>query len=309
MTQDATALTYFPQTLAECDELFAGVTGYHSPFALYRCQEASGDLADSIGSFTLTHAGAGIGYQTSVAGYTFKGVLTHDGVSEKFTSVDSGLPDVDTQSFSALAWMLWPATNPGGGSARSLLTIGPNFGAQTYVDATSAAGALLVGGSGTQGGGFSGHRGDKVGASNPYNAVHPVLLQVERSAGLNTTGTFAITTDQEEITDILTPSGVPTGKKIWIGGDNGNTWLAGGATVMWMALFSGAGAELGATGRGQMITAMGTGPGGGGGGGGAMSRGRAVNGGGFGGTRGNLVNARSAMDRFRARDQGALCAI
>ena len=71
VTQDATSGKYIPQTAAEWTTLLAG-SGIPNPSLLWRCQETSGTLADSIGSFTGTIPSGAPTYANAVPGWSSK---------------------------------------------------------------------------------------------------------------------------------------------------------------------------------------------------------------------------------------------
>ncbi len=91
-TTDATATTMFiPQTQAEWTSLFAAKIGTYPNLAgvvaadsIWRCQEASGVLADSGSGGVALTAGGTVGYQASMSGWASKGVSFSDGVSGSF---------------------------------------------------------------------------------------------------------------------------------------------------------------------------------------------------------------------------------
>jgi len=73
-----------------------GLTSQQGPGHLHLCQEASGNLADSIGTYTLTANGAPA-YQQTIAGWTRKAVA-FDGVTsaQRFLTAVGPNPSVDS---------------------------------------------------------------------------------------------------------------------------------------------------------------------------------------------------------------------
>lgn len=73
VTKDATANIYFPSTSGEWSTFrTAASLVMAAPNSLWLCQEASGNLADSIGANTLT--AASLSYQQAAAGFSRKAV-------------------------------------------------------------------------------------------------------------------------------------------------------------------------------------------------------------------------------------------
>jgi hypothetical protein len=104
VTRDSGSGRYVPQNATEWTALmaFAGlVTG--NPSLLWLCQEASGNLADSIGSFTGAVSGTGLTYQQSVPGWARKGIKQTEGTS-LINNTDAGLPDLATNSALVLSY-------------------------------------------------------------------------------------------------------------------------------------------------------------------------------------------------------------
>src|SRR5262249_36976404 len=79
-TKDATSDRFVPQSAAEWTSLLSG-SGIASPDLLWLCQESSGNLADSIGSYTGTTTGSPT-YRNSVTGWSAKSVICRDGQSD-----------------------------------------------------------------------------------------------------------------------------------------------------------------------------------------------------------------------------------
>ncbi len=218
VTRDATSSIYCPATAAEWTS-FLAVAGDAAggPSALYLCQEASGNLADSIGSFTLTASGTGITYAQTVSGWSRKGVAFNDGGSGAFTSTDAGLPDLSTESFAAL-WY-WTATTPG---ANRMLT---GMGVTTTLSAlvqTTAVGRCVSGAN------------VATGVVNEAGLVRPWLLVHNKTGSSD-----VLYTDAEKVTPTF--STLTTGKTIGFGQFGGTVHAPG--SLLYGVLFRGAAAE------------------------------------------------------------------
>ena len=130
VTRDATSLMYCPANSAEWAQVIgvAGLTGtVPVPDALWLCQEASGNLADSVGAFTLTASGTGLAYQQTVAGWSRKFVRTLDNTSGRWDSSSASLPDLASASCSMYSYC---SRGGAGALARMCLGIGTT---QAYV--------------------------------------------------------------------------------------------------------------------------------------------------------------------------------
>ena len=235
VTQDATSGKYLPQNTTEWTELLAG-SGIANPSILWLCQEASGNLADSIGTFTGT-AIATL-YQQAVSGWSTKALVLDAGSARYVYNADSGLPDVNTTSCMMLAWLSFPIS---AGADRSILTMGPTYGSQIFLNNTTSK---LRGGADPN---------SVAGTANPYSAVHPVILQVDRTAVAANAQT-----DQETLSPALTST--PTGKKIWLGGDNVQTQPSAGCGYLYVAVWLGADAELDSAHRASLLSLLSSGP-------------------------------------------------
>lgn len=92
VAKDGPSSVYVPGSAADFTAL--SITPANS---LWKCQEASGNLADSIGALTLTASGT-VGYATSVPGWTRKGVTMNDGTSGGFRAASGVGPNPATTS-------------------------------------------------------------------------------------------------------------------------------------------------------------------------------------------------------------------
>lgn len=170
VTRDALSGKYVPANATEWGVVLAAAgIGSGGPSALWLCQEASGNLADSIGAFTMTAAGTGVTYQQSVTGWTRKALQSTDNSTGRFASASASLPDPTTTSYLLLAYvnvLSAPASLRSfmeyGASTRSRLEIlaAPKF--QVTMPANVAT-----------------------GTADPTGAVRPYVLQHNFTASAN----------------------------------------------------------------------------------------------------------------------------
>lgn len=110
VSKDATAGVYMPASSTEWSNFIArkGLT-ISPPTSLYLCQEASGNLTDSIGGFTATAAGSGIAYQQPLTGWARGSVkFTDANATQQFSS--TAVANLASNSWLRLA--LVDATHP-----------------------------------------------------------------------------------------------------------------------------------------------------------------------------------------------------
>ena len=108
VTKDATSGIYTPATLAEWTTTMAaaGISS-GNPSLLWLLQEASGSVADSIGTFTGTAGGTGATYANAVTGWSRKGVgTTGDNQTAFWNNNSASLPSLATQSQLALVYAI-----------------------------------------------------------------------------------------------------------------------------------------------------------------------------------------------------------
>jgi hypothetical protein len=85
----------------------AGLTGVvNPPDALWLCQEAAGNLADSVGTFTMAAFGAGLTYQDSVSPWDRRGVTIPDNAGDGWNNTDAGLPDASVGAITLCAYAI-----------------------------------------------------------------------------------------------------------------------------------------------------------------------------------------------------------
>ncbi len=248
ITQDATSAKYIPQTAAEWTSMLAG-SGINNPFLLYRCQEASGNLVDSItGTAAMVPTGSP-GYRQAVSGWSSKAVHVTNG--NCFFGSDSSLPDVSSTSMMLLAWVKTP-TNFGAGTYA--LAFGGTYHHQVgWFGSTGGGGTLHVGAGFTTSGGFS--SGVVQGSVDQRAQVLPVIVQ-----WVHGTATITVQTSLETVQAAGVTS-TPTGKELMFGADNGAiTDLGEDLEILYAAVWHGADAEIDGTQRADLITRMSTGP-------------------------------------------------
>lgn len=111
VTRDGSSLIYTPASSSEWTALrTAAGLSVANPNSLWLAQEASGNLADSIGSVTLTASGSPT-YQQTVTGWSRKAVAAADGSSDRFTAGAGVGPNPTTTSQTWLAILAMPAVN------------------------------------------------------------------------------------------------------------------------------------------------------------------------------------------------------
>lgn len=97
--RDGPGNVYIPSTAAHFTTL-----GISTPSSVWLCQEASGNLADSIGAVTLTENNTP-GYNTAVAGWTRTAVSSNSQANERFAVVAGTYPP----AANSVAWLVYAA--------------------------------------------------------------------------------------------------------------------------------------------------------------------------------------------------------
>ncbi len=236
VTRDATSGVYTPASAAEWTTLLAAAgDAIGGPSALYLCQEASGNLADSIGTFTLTASGTGITYAQSVAGWSRKGVTFNDGGSGAFANADAGLPDLSTTSFSSL-WYWQESGTPA--ANRMLFAAGLVTMSQALVQATGVPR-------------FTSGVNSALGVVQLSTPVRPWLPTHNKTASSD-----VLYLDTEKVTPTF--SVLTTGKSITWGQSSAVAHPPG--SLLYAALFFGAAAERTSTQWKTLLTTLGFNP-------------------------------------------------
>jgi len=102
VTRDATSNIYTPVSSAEWATFRAAFSlTAPAPDSLWLLQEASGNLADTIGGLTLTAAGT-VTYNQAATGWTRTGVGLADGVNSQFATTSASLPNANAASQTVL---------------------------------------------------------------------------------------------------------------------------------------------------------------------------------------------------------------
>jgi RHS repeat-associated protein len=129
VTRDATSQWFVPQSSTEWSELLIG-TGISNPTNMWKVQETSGSLADSIGTATLTATNnGGMSYAQTVSGWTRKAVTLTDASTSKWAN--SSLCNPKTTSCTAFA-IAQLTTIPGSTSVHDMMSLGDSNGARGY---------------------------------------------------------------------------------------------------------------------------------------------------------------------------------
>lgn len=219
VSQDATSLIYCPATNGEWTQTMAaaGISS-GNPSALWLLQEASGNPADSIGSFTLTATGAPA-YQQAQTGWTRKTIVMTDAASQNMANTSASLPDIATTSAALLIYIAYTGTPAATRNSGTLGTTTSAIGITTTPNMRVASNANTASGSTVLG-----------------TTTIPHVLMVNRTSS-TVTGYSAT----EKVTPTFS-SGM-TGKKVTLGPTSAAS-NAPPAGFGYAALFTGAAAEL-----------------------------------------------------------------
>jgi len=167
VTRDSTSGIYCPANAAEWATVMtvAGITS-GGPSLLWNCQESSGNLADSIGTFTGTVSGTPVTYQQAVTGWTRKGIAGADAGSGLVGNSDTGLPDTATTSMLSLGYAIVTSVQTGQSNISVIGSGSTNVNASN-VGGVSKLGVVSVGNSALG-------AVNTVGAVRPYGVIHDV---------------------------------------------------------------------------------------------------------------------------------------
>lgn len=217
IARDATSNIYVPANVSEWTALMA-LAGLSTgnPSAVYGFQDASGNPADSVGTFTLTASGTGLSYQNAVTGWSRKAINTTSAGTGALTSTAAGLPDPATTSVLILSYV---------NVSSSVLAGIHGYGAvatRQAMEATVTPRIQAVSGANTA-----------VGTVSPINAVRPLVTRYNFTAS-----TAMGASDQEK----LVPTFTSTTTKNLVYGNFGRACAA--AQYLYSAVFFGAAAEL-----------------------------------------------------------------
>lgn len=199
-----------------------------APDALWLMQEASGNLADSIGTFTLTASGTGATYQSSVTGWSRKALSFASEADALFTNTAAGLPNIATES--QLTLLIGSFGTPAGN--RAFVWHGTTSNRLMIESATRKLRANS-----------NGNVAD--GAADFTGVVRPLGLRTNRTAG-SCTG-FS---DVDKISPTF--STAVTGERILLGGGPSPPF-----SVLYMAQWHAANAEISDANYKALLQAMG----------------------------------------------------
>jgi hypothetical protein len=192
--------------------LVAGI-GSGGPGLLWLCQDASGNLADSIDSLPGTVSGAPISYQQAIAGWSRFGISGGDAGTAIADSSSASLPDPATAATLIISYAIVTAAPA---AIRQVDLIGTANVATTRISTTPR---------------FQGVSGGSVitGASDPTGSVRPYVLLDDPVAARSATYT-----DQEKL---VPTRAATTGKR-----SRFNLSFAG--SLLYRVQFNGSAAQL-----------------------------------------------------------------
>lgn len=213
--QDGPNSWYVPASAA--DFTARGVT---APTSLWLCQQASGNLSDSIGANTLTAAGTVLYQQALPASWTRKGVGMATGTGRRFAMASGVGPNPGTTS---MLWLWYVQLTAAPAAARSVVVTSDNANnMEARVTTTPAYRCTCATVDGT-------------GASNAGTTlIRAVAFQLDRANSV-----AKVYTDQEVISTTYS-SAVADGNK----GIGASGIAAASALYGWGCLWTGADAEV-----------------------------------------------------------------
>lgn len=238
-TVDATSGIAVPADSTEWTDLIAeNGLSIAVPDHLWLCQEAAGNLSDSIGAESLTKFNNTL-YQQSVAGWTRKAVGTDDSTDAfyNFNAAGGGLGQLSPGGLSHLVIAYIGLTGTPG-TTRQVLTLDTNLDTRTTHVTTGPVYSARGNGVSTVD-----------GASNPGTDVRFVAMLHNKAAT-----EFSVITDQEKLT---TSWVAPT--------EGGSRYLSFGdgcdsARLLYMAVFTGVNAEVSSATVRSLMQALGWNP-------------------------------------------------
>lgn len=231
VTRDATSNICIPQSASEWVTL--AVAGVAAPDFLWLCQEASGNLADSIGAITLTASGTGLAYQQAVTGWTTKALTATDASNGSWLSTSASLPDSSTTSTATLYYIRWPAAAPAG--SRAFAVVGNATNTQPLVSSNAGTPISIKSGGNTA----------TSGIGTVASTVYPVMIVIDRTLG-TTSCYFGL--------DVITPAqAAVTGKRTILTSAFSNAAVG----YLYACEWAGANAEMSAPTVKGLFTALG----------------------------------------------------
>lgn len=240
VSQDATSGLYVPASSSEWTTLLAG-TGISNPSHLWLCQDAASPVVDSIGSSTfITNAGTPT-FNSTVTGWSRKGIFLADGTAASLKALG---PNIGASAM-MFAYVSFPAT--ANSSRRTTLQLGGAFASMVALEIAESSSPLHVQVSVKGGAGQGG--ASAIGTGDAHSVVLPCLL-----VGNVTTGQTYLLTGQDTLNQAATSGGIVVDSVLQLGGDNADSWLSGANAVLYVSAWFGASAELTPT---AMATLMG----------------------------------------------------
>lgn len=239
-TVDATSAKATPASSAEWSALIASAgLAVSTPNYLHLCQEASGNLADTIGGLTLTANGTPA-YQQAVAGWTRLGVKG-DGLTANQRFRSAAAPNPSTTSMAILAFV---ALGTQTASVQALMSVGAvsDTMVSAYLNGAPAVGRLRYR--------ESANITDTTTATDYQARVTPIMLLIDH------TGTRArLYTDLEKVSPTY---GLPSTVTAYCLGADSGTWAP--STILYSCGWSGAAAEISDANVKALFTALGYAP-------------------------------------------------
>jgi hypothetical protein len=205
------------------------LTGIAVPDALWLFQDASGNAADAIGSFTLTASGTGLAYQQAVTGWTRKAITFTDNGTGQFKSISASLPDLSTTSMFTVVIGNVTATPA---AQRNIITQGTT---RTALNVNITPRVIVSSSANTV-----------VGTLSPTGSMKPWGLRENHTAA-STTGF----TDAEKL---IPTHGAVTGKTVTVGANSSNSPAM---SVVYGWEWHGANAEISDANYKSLLQAMG----------------------------------------------------
>lgn len=217
VTRDATSRWYLPANATECTELLAG-TSIATPSNLYLFNEAAAPILDKIGSKNLA-LGSGDtapAYQQFLPGWSATRVMMTVGAATRL--LNTTFPNVNANSYT-VALLARPTTQA---ADRTLVRFGDIFDDDATLEINGSS-VLKVG---------EGDATRSTGADSVIDAAHFFVLRIDDTA--NTVDAFF------NGTKIAGGTQACNGTELCVGGNNVQTYLAAGAWLIWMGVWTNA---------------------------------------------------------------------
>lgn len=240
---DATSGAYLPATNAEWTTMLTSIGGgIANPTEFWRFGAlASGNAPGVNALIDLTTLNAPL-YQQSVAGWSTKAVSWGEGTTKGFASTDADLPDMGTED--ALVLLYVALTTPIAG--RNVLQLGTPSASRSSVEAINTGPFLRTFQGGTVTNGSA--------AVGTFSGVRAILFKVDR-----TNTAIRVYTDVEKISPVWDVDGLGKAIAIGAGAAGGSPLLSCAASVLYMAIWKGAGARISDAQAKSLITGLGNG--------------------------------------------------